>query len=100
MHYPTRSACYPEVVAEVTPLRSPRPEGPDPTDPPPDATENRLTIRVRTLVTTTLSLSLSLSALPRCRDYDLITVDRAVDRASIRGQDDSQENRGTIKIAG
>lgn len=44
MHYPTRSACYPEVVAEVTLPRSPRPAGPDLTDPPPGATEIKFTI--------------------------------------------------------
>lgn len=41
MHYPSRSACYLEVVAEVTPRRSLHPEDPDPTDPLPDETENR-----------------------------------------------------------
>lgn len=50
MHYPTMSACYREVVAEVIPRHSLRPEGLDPTNPPPDATENRLTILVRTPV--------------------------------------------------
>ena len=41
MHYPSRSACYLEVVAEVTPRRSLHPEDPDRTDLLPDATENR-----------------------------------------------------------
>ena len=47
MHYPRRSACYPGVAAGVTPPRSPRPGGPDPTNPPPDATESRVRFLVR-----------------------------------------------------